>query len=369
MTINALQQDIIYAEINLHALQHNLTILKQHCPQSKLVAVIKANAYGHGMLRLAQELQQNQLVYALGVARLSEALRLRDAGIQLPIILLEGFFNKSDLSLLAQHNLQTIIHSQEQLQALLTSQLTKKLTVWLKFDTGMHRLGFHPEQIETALSALNNASQVQQPVNLITHFSCADDISNPKTTQQIALFQKYAQHQPGLCSLASSPGLLAWSEAHADVVRPGIAMYGVSPFSNQQGSDHHLQPVMTLKSRLIAVRTHTAGESVGYSATWTAQQDTTLGVIAVGYGDGYPRTAPAGTPVLINGRIVPIVGRVSMDMITVDLGQHATDKVNDDVILWGEGLPVETVAKHIGTIAYELVTKLTARVSLIYHPS
>jgi alanine racemase len=366
MTISTTLQDITYAEINLSALQHNLSILKQHSKQSKLVAVIKANAYGHGMVALAKQLQVSQQVYALGVARLSEALQLRDSGIQLPIILLEGFFNDSDVPLLVEHQLQTVIHSQEQLHALLNNDLEQKITVWLKLDTGMHRLGFHPAAFAQALETLNSAKQVQQPVNFITHFSCADEINNPMTTQQVALFNSTTAGQPGLCSLASSAGILAWTEAHADVVRPGITMYGISPFEDKKGSDHLLQPVMTLKSRLIAVRQHTANESVGYGATWTSQQDTMLGVIAVGYGDGYPRLAPTGTPVLVNGRIVPLVGRVSMDMITVDLGPTATDKVGDQVTLWGEGLAVETVAKHIGTIAYELVTKLTARVSLSY---
>lgn len=366
MTLDALQQDITYAEINLAALQHNINILKQHAPKSKLVAVIKANAYGHGMLILGKQLQQDKQVYALGVARLTEALQLREAGIELPIILLEGFFNNVDLPLLAKHNLQTVIHSQEQLEALLKSDLAEKLTVWLKLDTGMHRLGFHPEEFALALKKLSNAENIQQPINLMTHFNCADEIDNPITAQQITLLKSQTTAQSGLCSLANSAGVLAWPSAHGDMIRPGIALYGVSPFADKVAGDHQLQSVMTLKSHLIAVRTHKAGESVGYGANWQAKKDTTLGVIAVGYGDGYPRMAPAGTPVLVNGRIAPIVGRVSMDMITVDLGAEAKDRVGDDVVLWGEDLPVETVANHIGTIAYELVTKLTARVPLLY---
>ena len=367
MTNNSAQQDVTYAEINLSALIHNIKILKQHATHSNLVAVVKANAYGHGIAVLAKKLQDSQQIYALGVARLSEALHLREAGIKLPIILLEGFFNNSDLPLLAKHQLQTVIHSQEQLQALLNSQLEEKLTIWLKFDTGMHRLGFHPTEFSNVLAILNNSKQVKQPVNLMTHFSCADEINNSMTAQQIDLFKSTTSTHTGLCSLASSAGILAWPKSHADIVRPGIALYGISPFADKTGNDHQLQPVMTLKSRLIAVRQHSAGQCVGYGATWRAEQDTILGVIAVGYGDGYPRIAPSGTPVLVNGRIVPIVGRVSMDMITVNLGATAIDKVGDNVTLWGEGLPVETVAKHIGTIAYELVTKLTARVSLSYY--
>lgn len=361
-----LQQDITYAEINLSALSHNVKSIKLQAPQAKVVAVIKANAYGHGMLTIAQYLEQNQQVDALGVARLSEALKLRQAGIQLPIMLLEGFFNDSDLALLVEHQLETVIHSSEQLQALLNSELTEKISVWLKLDTGMHRIGFHAQQFTAALQALSTSEKVLQPINLMTHFNCADEVDNPITQQQITLFKAQTKNQLGLCSLASSAAILAWPEAHADIIRPGIALYGVSPFADKTAQDHNLQPVMTLKSRLIAVRQHFAGDSVGYGANWTSDQDTILGVIAVGYGDGYPRMAPAGTPILVNGRIAPIVGRVSMDMLTVDLGPDATDKVGDQVVLWGEGLPVETVAKHIGTVAYELVTKLTARVTLSY---
>lgn len=359
-------QEITYAEINLAALRHNVSVLKRQAPHTKLVAVIKANAYGHGMLSIALHLQENKLVYALGVARLSEALQLREAGIQLPIILLEGFFNNHDLPLLVKHHLQTVIHSQEQLQALLDTPLPGKLTVWLKLDTGMHRLGFHPEQFATALTQLKTAKLVQQPINLITHFNCADEVDNPVTREQIDLFTAQTSQQSGLRSLANSAAVLAWPQAHADMIRPGIALYGASPFTDKLAQDHELLPVMTLKSRLIAVRQHSAGDAVGYGASWHATQNTVLGVIAVGYGDGYPRMAPTGTPVLVNGRIVPIVGRVSMDMITVDLGVTAEDKVGDEVILWGAGLPVEKVSQSIGTIAYELITKLTARVPLYY---
>ncbi|TEW54004.1 alanine racemase [Psychromonas sp. RZ22] len=364
--MDIVQKDTTYAEINLSALQHNIKILKQHAPQSKVVAIIKANAYGHGMLKLAEQLQISQQVHALGVARLGEALQLREAGIRLPIILLEGFFNNSDLPLLAEHQLQTVIHSQDQLQGLLNSDLTEKLTIWLKLDTGMHRLGFHPSEFNRTLEILKNTKKIQQPVNFITHFNSADELDNPITTPQIQLFKTQTANQPGLCSLANSAGVLAWPEAHADMIRPGIAMYGVSPFPDKSSNELQLKPVMTLKSHLIAVRQHSVGESVGYGASWTAQENTILGVIAVGYGDGYPRMAPAGTPILVNGRIVPIVGRVSMDMITVDLGINSNDRVGDDVVLWGEGLPVELVAKHIGTVAYELVTKLTVRVPLSY---
>lgn len=355
--------DITYAVINLHALQQNLSVLHKTAPQSRVLAVVKANAYGHGIVKVAQTLKD---VYAFGVARLNEALLLRDAGIKKTIVLLEGFFSNSELQELVDQDLQSVIHSQQQVDALLNADLTKPLQIWLKLDTGMHRLGFLPEQFDAVYLQLKNCKNVQQPINLMTHFNCADQLDDPITGVQIALFKTHIKESSGLNSLASSAATLAWPSAHCDIIRPGIALYGISPFSDKNAADFQLTPVMTLKSRLIAVHCHKAGESVGYGASWTATEDTKLGVVAIGYGDGYPRMAPQGTPVLVNGRLVPIVGRVSMDMLTVDLGINSSECVDDEVTLWGDGLPAEQVAQHIGTIAYELVTKLTARVALQY---
>jgi alanine racemase len=358
--------DIIRAVINLNALQQNLQTLQKCAPNSKIIAVVKANAYGHGMVKVAQTLQKLANVNAFAVARLSEALTLRDAGIDKPLLLLEGFFEDADLTTLIKHNLQSVVHSQEQVEAILKADLKKPLPVWLKLDTGMHRLGFHPEQFDTAYQQLQSCKNVQQPINLIAHFNCADELDNPTTAAQIKLFKQHIKKSSGLNSLSNSAATLAWPDAHHDMIRPGIALYGISPFADQRAKDFQLKPVMTLKSRLIAIREHKAGESVGYGGIWTARQDTRLGVVAAGYGDGYPRMAPQGTPILVNGRLVPIVGRVSMDMLTVDLGLRHCDRVGDEVTLWGEGLPAEQVAQHIGTIAYELVTKLTSRVPLQY---
>ncbi len=358
--------NITRAVIDLQALQQNLQILQRAAPHSNILAVVKANAYGHGAIRVAQSLQKAAAVHAFAVARIDEALTLRAAGIDKPIVLLEGFFAESDLPALVAENLQSVVHSEQQVAALLSAKLHKPLSIWLKLDTGMHRLGFHPQQFDDAYQQLKNSSNVQQPINLITHFSCADELDNPVTTEQIKLFQAHIKKDSGLKSLASSAAILTRPDAHYDMIRPGIALYGISPFARKSAAQLHLKPVMTLKSHLIAVREHKAGESVGYGGSWSAPKDTTLGVVALGYGDGYPRMAPQGTPVLINGRLVPLVGRVSMDMLTVDLGRHGADKVGDDVTLWGEGLAVERVAEHIGTIPYELVTKLTSRVALQY---
>tara|TARA_R110001583_G_scaffold7720_9_gene37923 strand:+ start:8305 stop:9390 length:1086 start_codon:yes stop_codon:yes gene_type:complete len=351
------------ALIDLNALQHNQKVLQAYAPNSQILAVVKANAYGHGMVEIAQHLSG---IYALGVARLNEALMLRDAGITTPIVLLEGFFHADDIPTLVTQNLQTVIHSQQQLNAIISSDLKAPLKIWLKLDTGMHRLGFHSEQFDQAYHLLKNTENVSKPINLMTHFNCADELDNPITATQYKMFASHVKTNSGLNSVANSAAVLAWPETHADIIRPGIALYGVSPFDNKPATDFNLKAVMTLKSQLISVRSHQAGESVGYGASWTAESNTTLGVVAVGYGDGYPRMAPEGTPVLVNGRLVPIVGRVSMDMLTVDLGPHHHDQVGDDVTLWGEGLPATDVANHIGTIAYELVTKLTSRVALQY---
>ena len=349
------------ALIHTQALQHNLRIVREQAPTAKVVAVVKANAYGHGLLPVARTLKEAD---AYAVARIEEALSLRSGGIVKPVILLEGFFSADDLPVLAANNLQTAVHSWEQLEALEQADLPQPIRAWVKLDTGMHRLGVHPDEATTFFARLAQCKNVVQPFNLMTHFSCADELENPATREQIELFKRLAQGMGGECALSNSAGVLAWKEAHADWVRPGIMLYGISPFPDKVGADHGLQPVMTLKSTLIAVREAKAGEKVGYGANWTTQRDTRLGVIAMGYGDGYPRMAPNGTPVLVNGRLVPTAGRVSMDMMTVDLGPGASDKVGDEVTLWGEGLPVEVVADHVGTIPYELVTKLTPRVIL-----
>jgi len=351
----------VTAQINTQALKHNLKVVRAQAPGAKVVAVVKANAYGHDLLTVARTLHDAD---AYAVARIEEALTLRSGGIVKPVIMLEGFFSADDLPVLAANNLQTAVHSWEQLMALEQADLPQPIRAWMKLDTGMHRLGVRPEDVPAFYARLAQCKNVVQPFNLMTHFSCADELDNPATREQIDLFNRLAINHPGECALANSAAVLAWKDAHADWIRPGIMLYGISPFPDRIGADHGLLPVMTLKSNLIAVRDAKAGDCVGYSANWTASRDTRLGVVAMGYGDGYPRMAPNGTPVLVNGRIVPTAGRISMDMMTVDLGPEATDAVGDEVILWGDGLPVEHVAEQVGTIPYELVLKLTSRVSL-----
>lgn len=351
------------AEICLTALQHNVARIREIAPNSKIMAVVKANAYGHGLLAVASALKS---VDAFAVARVEEALTLRSGGIVKPILLLEGFFSTDELPILVANNIHTSIHIEQQLAELEEAELETPINVWLKMDTGMHRLGIRPEQCKQAIARLKHNPNVVQPARLMTHFSCADEIDNPATQKQIDLFDELVAGEEGEHSIANSAGVVAWPQAHREWIRPGITLYGVSPMCNNIAADHGLQPVMTLTTDLIAVHDVKQGDSIGYGGIWTASEDTRIGVVAIGYGDGYPRMAPEGTPVLVNGRIVPVVGRVSMDMLSVDLGIDCSDQVGDKVILWGKGLPAEVVADHIGTIAYELVTKLTQRVSLKY---
>ncbi|WP_208638789.1 alanine racemase [Vibrio rhodolitus] len=351
------------AHVDLAALKHNLQQLKQQAPNSKMMAVVKANGYGHGLNQIASNADAAD---AYGVARIEEALQLRAAGIVKPILLLEGFYSPGDLPVLVTNNIQTAVHCVEQLEALENAILETPVQVWLKIDSGMHRLGVRPEQLDDFITRLKACENVAQPLRYISHFASADELEKATTHEQIELFRSLTDGCKGERSLAASAGVLAWSESHLDWVRPGIIMYGVSPFADKSAAELGFLPVMTLKSHIIAVREVKKGESVGYGGNWTSEHDTKVGVIAIGYGDGYPRTAPNGTPVFVNGRKAPIAGRVSMDMLSVDLGPDATDKVGDEVILWGKELPSEEVAAHIGTIAYELVTKLTPRVDMVY---
>lgn len=368
------------ATINSAALRHNIQLIKSFAPNQKLLAMIKANAYGQGLLPAAHILADQ--VDGFGVARLREALEIQETGYTGKILLVEGFFDREELLKTLSRRFDSVIHCYEQLELL--EQVAKEweeeqqkgfwkrktkiyfpINVWLKIDTGMHRLGVHPEQVDEFYQRLKKCPLVES-ISFVSHFSRADELDCGYTEKQISTFeqatQPYSKHAR---SISASSGILYWKQAHYEWVRPGIIMHGISP--HYEPITHlGFQPVMTLSSSLIAVRTHEAGEPVGYGGTWVSSQDTKLGVIAMGYGDGYPRNAPEGTPVLINGRKVPIVGRVSMDMLTVDLGADSQDKVGDEAIFWGKDLLIEEIAEHIGVISYELITKLTPRVIFEY---
>jgi alanine racemase len=364
------------AIINSQALINNVQQVKKLASTSKILAVLKANAYGHGLERIAKLLvAADNSIDAFGVARIDEALALRAAGIVHPIVLLEGVFSAQDLAIVAVNDLHIVVHNQQQLDAILQAKpqqlLDKQLKVWLKVDTGMHRLGINPQSFTYFYQQLEQSSNVANNIVLMSHLACADDKNNISTNHQLALFEKVTAliNQPKSC--ANSAGICLWPTSHYDWIRPGLMLYGVSPLNyqaqqfNEQQPPFSLQPVMTLQASLIAIQHIKKGDFVGYGNNWQSSVDTTIGVIAIGYGDGYPRHAENGTPVLLNNRIVPLVGRVSMDMITVDLGTHSQDKLGDIATLWGQGLPVEIIAHHATTIPYELLCNIKPRVRLI----
>lgn len=351
------------AKISSVALKHNIQTIKQKAPESKIIAVVKANAYGHGVVFVSSAVEN--LVDCFGVARLEEALKLRSNGITKPILLLEGFFSSKDLPVLAVNNIQTVVHSQEQLDALEQAKTPNPIKVWLKIDTGMHRLGVHLDEVDAFYQKLKLLPCVDPNIGFVSHFSRADELECGYTEKQLARFLWATEGKGGERSISASGGILFWQDAHLDWIRPGIIMYGISP-NNIAGKEYGLIPVMNLTSSLIAVREHKKGEPVGYGGVWVSDKDTKIGVVAIGYGDGYPRDVPEGTPVYLNGRRVPIVGKVSMDMLTVDLGADSQEKVGDEVILWGKELPIEEIAAITGIISYELITKLTPRVLTEY---
>ncbi|QIZ77794.1 alanine racemase [Ferrimonas lipolytica] len=350
------------AQISRSALKHNIARLRQVAPHSKIMAVLKANAYGHGVIQLAQWLDG---VDGFGLARIEEALTLRDSGIGARLVLLEGVFNEEDLEQAAHHQLDVVVHDAEQVAMICNAELSQPLRIWLKIDSGMHRLGVQPAQFDDLYQQLSQSNNVQQPINLMTHFAVADELENPQTVKQIQCFNKLTKGLPGERTLCNSAGALSWPAAHGDWIRPGLALFGANPMVGGRAEQQDLTPVMTMRSKVLTVRALAAGEPVGYGQSWRSNKDTHIAVVAMGYGDGYPRHAVSGTPVLINGKRFPLAGRVSMDMITVDVG-HANVEVGDDVVLWGQGLGVEEIAECASTICYELLCSTTARVAYQY---
>ena len=347
-----------YALIDRSAIQHNLVIIRKYAPQAKIMAVVKANAYGHDISLVAQLLKG---IDAVAVARIDEGVQLRLSGFKAQILILEGFVYRDELALLLKYNLESVVHSVEQLALLESYKTDKPFSIWMKIDTGMNRLGFKPNIVKLAYQRLINCPSVKKPVAFLTHFSSADNIKSAVTSQQITLFKQLVGSYIGEKSMANSAAIIAWKEAITDWVRPGIMLYGISPFSCHSES-FNLKPVMSLYSTVISIKTINKGESVGYGREWVCQRNTRLGIISIGYGDGYPRSVISGAPVLINNQRVPLVGRVSMDMITVDLTEHSNIKQGDLAVLWGKGLPVEEIAHYADTIPYTLLTGITARV-------
>lgn len=347
------------ADIRLAALGANYAVARRHAAASRVLAVVKADAYGHGFARVARALPQAD---GFATLELDGAVRLRDSGFAREILLLEGFFGPAELATVSGSRLATVVHGEEQLRMLETVRVPAPVDVYLKINTGMNRLGFAPGEAKRALARLQ-ATGAARSITLMTHFATAD---GPEGVHEaMNRFEASTRDLELPRSLANSAAILAHPRTHADTVRQGIALYGATPFSDRSALELGLVPVMTLRSRLIAVQEVGPGETVGYGGTFHAQRAMRIGVVACGYADGYPRHAPNGTPVLVEGVRVATAGRVSMDMITVDLTPVPQARVGSEVVLWGEGLPVDEVAHAAGTVGYELLCALAPRVPVV----
>jgi alanine racemase len=346
----------IHATFDLAALAHNLGVARARAGAARVWAVAKANAYGHGLLRARRALDAAD---GFALLDIDEAVRLRDAGVRKPILLLEGFFVSADLAPIARHALSVVVHAPEQMAMLESVRPAPPLAVFLKINTGMNRLGIPVDQVGAALARLAATGSVAE-ITLMTHFADADGPAG--VTAQLARFESATRGLALPRSLANSAALLRHPQTRADWVRPGIMLYGCSPFADESAQALGLRPVMTLASELIAVRPLAAGERVGYGGTFAADRAMRIGVVACGYADGYPRHAPTGTPILVAGRRTRTVGRVSMDMLAVDLEGIPEAGIGTPVTLWGDGLSCDEVAAAAGTVSYELLCALSARV-------
>jgi len=377
-------QERAWANIDLEALRSNVNRVRELNPTTEITAVIKANGYGHGMTEVATALSaEKQSVDCFAVATMEEVVELNLLRTSKRILLLQGFCNAKELEFLMESGVEFVIHADYQLvllkAALLNNNISRKLTVWLKLNTGMNRLGMPVDEFKQAFTFLHANDKISKII-IMSHLASADDPDNPQalanTQNQIACFQQLISDLGAAIdnrvemSLAASAGILNLPETHYQVVRPGIMLYGGSPLVDKFGPGLGLEPAMTLCSRLIAINNVPAGGAIGYGATYICESDARVGVVSIGYGDGYPRAAPNGTPVLIKEndgyRRAKLIGRVSMDMITVDLSEFDDVCVGDEVVLWGKGLPADEIAKLVGTISYELFCHVTRRVHLNY---
>jgi alanine racemase len=372
-----------WATIDLRALKKNLSQVSSHCPESQVVPVIKANAYGHGVEQVALALQaMHKKFAAFAVASIEEAMELRTLGISTPILLLSGFRNRAEMDFCLNHKIEPVIHSMYQFEVIDKYLQTKILSgvgrVWVKFNSGMNRLGLDKEQALRVYGDLHRHPETEAV--LMSHLASADDVENQSavefTQQQIAEFDSLKQQitnsmqGPVQASLAASAGILGLPQTHHQFVRPGFMLYGGSPFANRTAEEVGLLPVMTLRARILAINNVASGGSIGYGATHRCKQYTRVGIVSIGYADGYPRSAKNGTPVLVNTKQGPrragLLGRVSMDTIAIDLTGLDTVKIDDEVVLWGDGLAADEVARCADTISYELFCKVTKRVEFVY---
>ena len=350
---------LIRAIVDTSALRSNLRHIRSRAPNSRVMAVVKANAYGHGLVPTALALPEAD---AFAVARLEEGIALREAGVRQDIVLLEGVFEREQLAEAARHRFEIVVHDPLQVALLEAFKGAHRFNIWLKVDTGMNRLGFRTEEFAGILARLRQLQAPAADIRLMTHLARADERDCAMTREQLERFRALTCGISSQTSIGNSAGILGWDDACGDWVRPGLALYGISPFPNESSGDAGLTPVMTLASMVIAVRSVPAGETVGYGGTWTAQRAARIAIVAGGYGDGLLRALPTGTPVLVNGRRAPLVGRVAMDMIAVDVSELPEVEVGTRCVLWGRGLEVSEVAARAGTIAYELLCGVRARV-------
>lgn len=360
----------LHADIDLDALRHNYRLARDLAPSSQALAVIKADAYGHGAVACARALED--LAPAFAVASLEEAAVLREAGIAKPIVLLEGIFAHDELERVDAWGLWLVVHSEWQVAALLDYRPRRPIPTWLKVDSGMHRLGFDPARVEALWQRLRAVPERVTALHLMTHFATADALEPGYFQYQLGMIEALAQRLGAPTCLANSPATLAWPQAHGAWNRPGVMLYGSNPLVGENDATRDLRPVMTLRSELIAVREIATGEPVGYGGRWRAPRPSRIGVVAAGYGDGYDRHAADGTPVLVDGQRCSLAGKVSMDMLTVDITDLPGADIGSRVVLWGEDaadgtrLSIDEVARHCDTVSYTLLTGILPRVSRRY---
>lgn len=357
------------ALLSTENLRHNVSVIRSLVDKSKVVAMVKANGYGHGIRSVA--LRIDDLVDGFGVSSIDEALILRSAGIKSDIILAEGVFDASEIVIAAENNFQIIINNHDQIEWIKNLPLlTRPIKIWIKIDTGLGRLGFiskNLSEIQSIFAKLSKNSNIDEEIVLISHFGCADDVHHPLNDKQIEEFNKVSDflHKNKfafLKSFTASSSIINFPQCHHDIVRPGLLIYGISPIANKSIIDIGLKPVMQLETQILTIKTIQSGDSIGYGATYVCNKNTKIAVIPIGYGDGYSRTFRANTPVLINNQICSIIGRVSMDMTTVDITNCESAKSGDRVVLWGWDLPVDSVARFSNCVSYDLVTGIQNRV-------
>lgn len=350
-----------YVYFDEDALLNNLRVIKKHAPTQKIIAMVKANAYGCGINKVIPILSKE--VYAFGVACIEEALAIRNIYVNAACILFQGIFSKDEMEVVYNHNFQIVIHQQRQLDWVLQSPNDFKIKVWVKVDTGMHRLGFHEQEVDKVMHQLGACPWVDKNIGMISHLAFADEIDNINNFKQLDKFSKVTNSYHNISrSMANSAAVLGLPDAMLDVVRPGLMLYGVSPIKDKLAKDFSLEPVMRFVSKVTEIHDYPAHAAIGYSGIWQSDKPSKIGVIPVGYADGYPRVVNSLAKVWVAGNIAPIVGRISMDMLTIDLTTCKNVQIGDEVELWGKHISIEEAAQAAGTISYEILTKIGSRV-------